>query len=467
METINSPQFNFIYQDNGANKISHSKIIDFLESNGFHHVVLGTQTRLVRSVNNIIRPVSVMEIIEFMRSTLEESGLREIYDIFAKNPGSYVGVAKLMLLEKKEVINDRDARDSSVFYFQNCLCEVTIDKIEIKSYKELRLPIWENRILKKDYTNPKNDDPGQFHLFCQRITGGVNERFETLRCLLGFLLHRNKERGDSKAVILYDEKMGVEGKANGRTGKSLLGEAISICREVEPFDGKSLKFDSNFRNQRITHTTDILFYDDLQKNTSFDKFYALLTKGVEVEKKGKDSYFIDQLEAPKLLMTSNHYVYGDGGDSDLSRRFEFEISNYFSNKFRPEDEFGNRFFDTIWHIEEWNKFFAFMFGCVQMYLQKGLVEAIPLNLPSNKVADITCPEFLEFAKTYFVENQWLNKRQLFSDFKELFPDYTEMSPHMFTKWLVHYGRQKQLVYQYDNSGGVTSIRFVAKSEDDE
>lgn len=451
--------------ENGKTKVVQTKLIEFLESEGFINVQIGTITILARKQNNILSKSSTGEAIILLRDNLLSRDLKEEYEIFARGLTSYVSNKKLELLSVTEVIDDRDEKNLSTFYFENCYCEIAKDKIVIKDYKELNRPIWKSRIIKRNYNEPESVANGQFYCFCQRITGDKPDRLQALQCLLGYLLHRNKERGENKAGILYDEKMGVDGKANGRTGKSLLGEAISLCRDVEPFDGKSLKLESNFRNQRLTPTTDLLFFDDILKNTDFENFYSLLTKGVEVEKKGRQSFYIDQEKSPKVLMTSNHYVKGDGGDSDRARRFEFEISNYFSNDYIPEMEFGNRFFDNSWPEEEWNQFFSFMFSCVQEYFSYGLIEAPTINLPANKVADITCPEFLEFGEAYFTTDTRLDKRQLHSEFIGLYPKWKDLTTNQFTRWSHIYAHQWDYTYADKSSGGNFYCWFNTKNED--
>src|SRR5690606_11670443 len=112
-------------------------------------------------------------------------------------------------------------------------------------------------------------------------------------------------------------------------------------------------------HQRVNLTTEILFYDDFTKEVSFEIFYPLVTTGVEVEKKRKQAFFIPYDKSPKILISSNYLVRGTGGSSDIRRKFEFELSNYFNENHTPEDEFGNRFFDD-WNEEQWNEFYGFM-----------------------------------------------------------------------------------------------------------
>lgn len=458
------PDF-FFKDEHGTFKINQGKLIDFLEAHGYLNLQLDDKLILVKVHNNVLYRAKRKDLIQLVRNTLNVPETREVYEVYAKNPGAYTGNSKLELMNTMEIIDDRDSYESSKFYFQNCYCEVTADSITEIPNDQLSYPIWQNRIIQRNYSKPTSQEAGQFEIFCRNITKNSDERLNGLKSFLGYLLHRNKQRGEQKAVILYDEKMGIGGTANGRTGKTMLAKAIKQCRETEIFDGRYLKNEGNFKNQRINLTSDNLVYDDLQKRVKFDIFYSMITTGVEVEKKGQQSFYIEEEKAPKILITSNHYVNGDGGASDRGRRYEFEIANYYSLEFKPEQEFGNRFFGRDWDAEEWNKFYFFMFSCVQYYLTNGLVTVPNLNLINSKLLDKTCSEFVEYAKVYFERNTWLDKREKLEEFQTLFPDkYSKLSSKQFTIWSKAYAESINCEYDDKPSGGGLYFRFIRIEE---
>lgn len=442
-----------INEDNGKKKILQSKLVNYLEAQGFNQVSLDGELSYVRVENRIIRKISIVEIVAFLREILEKKEYAEAFDVFAQNSSRYVSKANLLLLNKVEPADDKDSKNLSRFFYQNGYCEVTSDSIESKDYQALDFTIWKNRIIQRNYVEPNNNDVGQFEQFCKNITGDDSERFKALKSFLGYLLHRNKERGENKSVILYDELMGVGDRANGRTGKTLLGQAIEQCREYLYYDGKNSKFNGNFIYQRINSTTDVVFYDDLPKNADFENFYSFLTTGIEVEQKYKKAFYIKGEDTPKLMLSSNYYVKGDGGSSDLARRYEFEIINYYDHDFTPEQDFGNRFFGINWADIEWNKFFLFMMQCVQTYLIYGLTEAEPINLHKNSIEESTSKEFREFAEAFFVVDERFEKRELLQAFKDLFPLWKDLSSHQFTKWCKTYARHNGTFYRDKPSGG--------------
>lgn len=429
--------FKFWYRENGKIKISHSKLLLFLEKNGFAKVKLSNEDYiLVKLIENRMRKTVVDELADVVKHYLiNEIEKDDVFETFAKGSSGYLGKAVLRFLKTVDIIDDRDEKNLARFFFKNVYCEITKNSVEVKSYEELEFPIWQSRVLEYDFEMPK-DENGQFKTFCNYLAKENDDRLKALRSFIGYLSHRNKDRGENKAVILYDENMGLNDEAHGRTGKTLISDAVNECKDVLKFDGKEMKTGSWFKNQRIELTTDVLVYDDLKKDASLDMFFPILTDGIEVEKKYKASFYIPREKSPKILMTSNYIVKGPGGSSDKGRRYEFEVANYFDADHTPEVEFGNRFFDKYWAKEERNKFYLFMMRSVQLYLEKGLIKAEEINLRKSRLASATHPKFYEFATEFVETNTWQNKR----DFEELFrTEYsTDVTAHSMKKWLQTY-----------------------------
>lgn len=427
----------FWSEENGKIKIQQSKLIQFLELNGFAQIKLNEENYIsVRLNNNRVRKTSIKEMTGLIRQYLlgiEKNDI--VYEVFSRGCGTYLNNSKLMLLKTVKLLDDRDERDLARFFFKNVFCEITKESVEVKPYTELEFPIWESRVLNYEFELPKEED-GQFKTFCKHLAKEDESRLEALRSFIGYLSHRNKDRGENKAVILYDENMGLNDQAHGRTGKSLLSVALSECKEIVKYDGKDMKIGNWFKNQRMELTTDLVVYDDLKKDTSLDLFFPILTDGIEVEKKHKDSFYIPREKSPKILMTSNYIVSGPGGSSDKGRRYEFEVANYFDADYTPEVEFGNRFFDKYWAQEERNKFYLFMMQSVQIYLEKGLIKAEEINLRKSRIVSQTHPEFYEFASTFVETNTWQNKRDFEGLFKETYS--CDVTAHTMRKWLQSY-----------------------------
>ena len=132
-----------------------------------------------------------------------------------------------------------------------------------------------------------------------------------------------------------------------------------------------------------------------------------------VEYKGKDPFTIPFSESPKLSVTTNYTVKGDG-PSFRRRVFEVELANYFNDKHTPEDEFGHQFFGE-WSKEEWQRFDNFMIRCIQFFLKNGLVESKKVNLEFRKFKDNVGVEFIEFMQSKDLDNDFTINRKIFRD----------------------------------------------------
>ena len=410
---------NVFWTENGAPKILHVGLLNFLESNGYVKVEIGENNYVfAKMTNNRLSQVTEGQMANDVKDYLIKNNKPEVLEVFVKGVGGYITTRKLDMLTSIENINDRDANPSG---------------------------------------------KGQFEIFCENITGQNSERLLALRTILGYLLHRNKEVGEPMAIILYDVGMGQNNQAHGGTGKTLLSMALKECREVAIFDAKEIKEGSWFKNQRVELTTDILVFDDLKKHYSFEGFFPMITSGLEVEKKREKAFYIDFNNSPKLLITSNYYVSGPGGSSDERRRFEFEINNHYNQDFTPEREFGNRFFGSQWDENEWNKFYHFMMGCCQSYLQHGLYKVPNINLSQNRFLDGLNDKFVTYADAHVQNDTSIDKREFESGFKHFYPEMKETTPHQIAKWLKIYAAKKGATFSTDSSGGKYTFILTSNS----
>ncbi|WP_281227591.1 primase-helicase family protein [Flavobacterium aquiphilum] len=440
------------WTENGEPKIKHVGLLKFLEDIGYVKVKIGDNHYVfAKMVNNRLSEADEGQMANDIKDFLIQNEKQEVLEVFVKGVGSYITSKKLDMLPAIENINDRDDMKSSRFYFKNCFCEIDKNKISYCDYSILENPIWEKRIIQKLFTHCA--EKGQFEKFCENITGQNQERLLALKTILGYLLHRNKEVGEPRAIILYDENMTQNNQAHGGTGKTLLSMALKECRDVAVFDAKEMKEGSWFKNQRVELTTDVLAFDDLKRNYSFEGFFPMITSGLEVERKREKAFYIDFKNSPKILITSNYYVSGPGGSSDERRRHEFEICNHYNQDFTPEMEFGNRFFSAQWDDDEWSKFYLFMMSCCQDYLQYGLHKIPHINLSQNKFLDGMNEQFIAYADAYVQNDTSIDKREFEKGFKYIYPEMKDTSPHQITKWLNIYASKKGVNFSTNNSGG--------------
>ena len=79
------------------------------------------------------------------------------------------------------------------------------------------------------------------------------ERFNSLRSAIGYLLHTYKDVALTKAIVFIDEVM--SDGANGRSGKSLVGVAISHIRKTLRIGARNFNFKNTFAFQSVTLDT--------------------------------------------------------------------------------------------------------------------------------------------------------------------------------------------------------------------
>ena len=444
------------WSEGASPKMNYTGMLQFLQAQGISRARTDSQQRqtiLIKETDRKIKEVTIEDLSKLLKEHILLHN-PDFYESFLRGASSHLANYRLLYLDETLLEPTRDGANEVKFFFKNCFIKVTPESIESLEYSKLKGSIWEDSIINDDFILPKEDIRGQFEEFCYLISKKNKERFLSLQTILGYLIHKNKSRGENKAVIFYDEKMNEGSGANGRTGKTLITQALSKVRKTVFFNGKELKSGQWFKNQRITLSTDLVIYDDLAKNTSFEQFFSSVTSGIEIERKNKDSFFISHENAPKYIITSNTYVKGPGGSSDRARRCEFELANIFSDTFTPENHFNNRFFDDQWSREENNKFYQFLMKCAQLYLKLGLVMAPSLNLKDSKLKSEIPAAFRLFLTTLRLQKGLkLNRNELLDKFIKSYPTYKDMSSQQFRKWTQKYCERYNInvSFTYSNS----------------
>ena len=134
---------------------------------------------------------------------------------------------------------------------------------------------------------------------------------------------------NNKAVILNDET--ISENPNGGSGKGIFWNALSKVKRLSDINGKSFSFEKSFPYQTVSADTQILVFDDVQKNFKFENLFSVITEGITLEKKNKDAIKIPVSKSPKIVVTTNYTLGGIGGSFER-RKWELEFSSYFSSK---------------------------------------------------------------------------------------------------------------------------------------
>ncbi|MDQ3020096.1 MAG: hypothetical protein M3R36_05955 [Bacteroidota bacterium] len=336
--------------------------------------------------------------------------------------------------------------------FKNCFVKVTGIEITIHNYSELNGLIWDKQRIEREFHYTEDDS--DFEVFIKNIGRNDIARINSLISAIGYLLHSYKDSSNAKAIIFCDERIG-DG-SNGRCGKSLVGKAIGKLKNLIEEDGRNISLKSNFAFQKVSLDTQVYFFNDVSKDFDFNKLFAMITDNMTIEKKNKDAFSIPFDESPKIFLSTN-YVIKEDDDSTADRKFEVEFSDYYNTKHRPINDFKKRFFND-WNETDWNEFYSFMLNCVQLYLKEGLIKTKYINLELKRIEIKTSREFIEFMNDIDLNIEH-NKKDLFENFLQTYPDFDKLKQNTFTKWVKSFANFKELSYSQRKSGNDFYVSF--------
>jgi hypothetical protein len=369
----------------------------------------------------------------------------------------------LEFLITRNIEFNKDTFDKGYFYFKNGYVEASKSSIEFYNYKKLNKHIWRKQIINRNFV--ESDRRSVFEDFLFNVCRNDVKRYNALKSGIGYLLHTYKDPSLAKAVVFIDEKLS-EG-AFGRSGKGLVIKSISQVRNVVIEDGRNFNPSKNFAFQRVKADTNVIGFEDIREKFPFERLFSLITDGCVVERKNKDEIFIPFTESPKIVLSTNFSITGVD-DSTIDRQFIIEFSDYYNKSHRPVDDFGKPFFSG-WNEDEWSTFDNFMIGCLQLYLNKGLIAYEYINLEKKKLIDETSPEFVEFAESLTQTlskgegfSREFEKKELYENFKKDYEEFDKLTQSKFTRWLKVWGRVKNYETVEEKSGSKRTIKYIAR-----
>ena len=161
---------------------------------------------------------------------------------------------------------------------------------------------------------------------------------------IGYLLMQAKDKSVTKAVVAMDGKQSEVGKSNGRTGKSLVGDALSLIIPSVYIPGKAKDMEGDsFLWTEITDKTRMVFIDDVRVNFNFEFLFPNITGDWKVNYKGGGRITIPFSQSPKIYIPTNHALNGRGS-SFTARKWLIAFSDYYNENRQPIHDFGCLFF---------------------------------------------------------------------------------------------------------------------------
>lgn len=435
--------------DKGKIHVSSIKYKTFLESQGFKKYFPEGSLKpvLVRIISNKVTIISAEMVKDFVLQFLLDRGEYKVYDFCAKYENLFTE-KYLIMLETIELMLLQDTATTSYIAYRNGILEVTAESAALRDYIDIKGYVWESSIINRDFT-PCDNDNNDYKTFIHNISNGQEVAME---CMLGYLISTYKNRSNNKAVILNDEV--ISENPEGGTGKGLLVQGIEKMRRTAILDGKMFDDKKSFPFQTVPPDTQVLVFDDVQRNFNFENKFSLVTEGITIEKKNKDAVKLSVKESPKIVISTNYAIKGEGNSHDR-RRHEIEVAQYYNGRRTPDQEFGRQLFDD-WKEDDYQRFDNYMINCLQGFLKVGLIKQNAKNIRMRKFIAETCMEFFEFVsdRDNMEFNVRLDKGVKFEAFTSEYVDYkNKLTRKRFTIWVQKYCKFIDAEYLDGNSNG--------------
>ena len=443
-------------------KIDALKYKYFLERNGFkkHFIAGGEKPSFVFIQSNKVEETSVERIKDFVLDYLLSNNHQDVW-VRCVNYQNLFSDNYLNMLESIELSMLKDTKEKSFIAFKNGILEVTAEALNLIDYIDVDGYIWRSQIIDRDFTISNKID-NQYKTFISNIS---NSEPLPMECTLGYLLHGYKNKMNNKAIILNDEI--ISDNPEGGTGKGLLIQGLKQIRKVSILDGKSFDDKKSFPYQTVSAETQLLVFDDVRKNFDFENKFSLVTEGMTLERKNKDAIKLSVEDSPKVVISTNYAIKGEGNSHDR-RRHELEIAQYYSKNRTPYLEFNCQLFDD-WDLEQFKRFDNYMATCIQSYFKIGLIVQNAKNLKKRKLIAESSMEFYEWVSDN--ENFQLNKRndksEVFAKFTNEYKDFQKwLTRKKFNIWIQKYSSYINARFEQGNTQGQRWVMITEEGKEE-
>ncbi len=374
----------------------------------------------------------------------------------------------LSMIKTEEIETLRDNETTSYLFYSNGVVEITKDGAKLKSYSDYGVFIWEDQVIQRKYTLADHHE-SEYRTFIWQISGGygtqfgsleytlAQERYNSFKSVIGYLLHSYNVGGDNKAIILNDEA--ISDDPNGRSGKGLFWNALKHLKKVQSLNGKSFNFNDQFPYQSVKTDCQVLVWDDVKKNFDFEQLFSVITEGIEITYKGKDTIKLSIEDSPKILITTNYTIKGSGGSHD-ARRFELELSSFYNDKHTPIDYFGHKLFDH-WDEKEWARSDMFMIECIKTYLVNGLIPYKAITLPLKKLQVAVSIELYRCIDDIEV-GKWIDRNEFYTSYESTVKRFSGKTKTFVTQSVKKYCEFHGLEYKQARANGVQKFKISSR-----
>lgn len=432
-------------QGNILEKVSRDVIISF---------IVDEHIRPLEGLDKVSLPTEDGPPIEVMAI--------ELMEIWKKGKNNILGRDQLTELKPYTSPILKDTDEAAYFPFRNCIVKVTRDKMIPIQYADLQdMGVWKSHIIQRDYTPHASPDTFMFADFIRNVANGIPDRILSFQTAIGYLLHAYTSPDTTVAVIAYDDALNDGRKANGGNGKGIVGEALRYMRNVIVIDGKAYREDNQFQWNDVTDETQVIYVDDPNKKFTLNKLFSLITNGLNIQQKFRNSLRKTLAYSPKWYIAPNYML--EGGDNSSDRRQHIlTFSNYYSSRRKQKtgrpivDVHGCRFYDD-WDDDQWNAFFTYMMECVLLYMMEGLKSYTCPSVAVSQIASRTSATFFDWVMYAGIKDGTkTTAHELLQKYKTATNDLT-MESNLFMHYLRTYAQYKELQIDRCGQGRMTLI----------
>ena len=186
----------------------------------------------------------------------------------------------------------KDDRAKKYLFFKNTAVVVSADGVQnipYTSMQDFNGYVWDNGILEHDFLYTPVE--GDFEHFVNDICTNDPQRKLSLMSMLGYLMH-DYYICDNRAVLLTDASNDEIGVNAGRTGKGLLGKALSqmlnkntnIDKRYCAINGKDIDLKKDTRYSLADISTQLIHIEDISKHVDFEDLFNDITDGAIIRK---------------------------------------------------------------------------------------------------------------------------------------------------------------------------------------
>ena len=243
-----------------------------------------------------------------------------------------------------------------------------------------------------------------------------NAVLANLMYTIGYMLAQHKSRTKAWAVFAQDMKISAIGESSGRSGKSLIMEAVKKIRLFKDIEGRTLDNPNvyQFLYEGLTEFHDGINVDDFSEHANFEYFYNQITGSRVINAKHTAQVDLSFEESGKMFFSTNFELPKQTG-STKGRILNCGVSDFYHEKAKknnylesrtPETKYGKLLFDDFTQ-DEWNKFYWFMAYCLQLYMRLPRIDPPMENIEKRQLRREMSngmgrgEHFLNWANDYF------------------------------------------------------------------